>query len=108
MAAVGERDGNGAGEKQGRMGEKGREGAWVYRGRQCRFGNRLWRSRRELALRLAAKTATGGREDDVGGRKRGKRRERKGACPFADSGKGGGSGATRQRERGSLPPPLGG
>nr|BAD09786.1 Epstein-Barr virus EBNA-1-like protein [Oryza sativa Japonica Group] len=33
-AAVGERDGNGAGEKQGRMGEKGREGAWRRKRRQ--------------------------------------------------------------------------
>nr|BAD36159.1 Epstein-Barr virus EBNA-1-like protein [Oryza sativa Japonica Group]BAD38064.1 Epstein-Barr virus EBNA-1-like protein [Oryza sativa Japonica Group] len=37
---------------------------------------------RELALGARVQTATGQREDDAGGRKKGKRRERKGARPF--------------------------
>ncbi|BAD52812.1 hypothetical protein [Oryza sativa Japonica Group] len=89
-------------------GKRGREGAWVYRGRQCRFGNRLWRSRRELALRLAAKMATGGREDDAGGRKRGKRRGRKGLAPLPIWEKGGGERGRRGRGRRALLPSLGG
>ena len=63
----------------------------------------------ELALRLAAKSATGQREDDAGGRKKkGKRRERKGACPLPLWEKEEGSGGDAAEGGGALPPSLGG
>src|SRR5512141_3162481 len=64
----------------------------------CAVKGASWRSA------VAAKVATG--RMTPARRKKGKRRGRKGACPFADSGKRGrGAGATRQREegRGLLP-----
>jgi hypothetical protein len=79
-----EHGGGGNGEEaNGRGRERGRLG---FIGWQCRFGNRLravkgasWRSA------VAAKAATG--RMTPARRKKGKRRGRKGACPFADSGK---------------------
>nr|BAD10017.1 hypothetical protein [Oryza sativa Japonica Group] len=76
---------NGDGEIEGRQQWSGgdgttrggeREGAWALKGGNVGLETDFGRSRRELALRLAAKSATERREDDAGGRKKGKRRER--------------------------------
>nr|BBD82570.1 Epstein-Barr virus EBNA-1-like protein [Oryza sativa Indica Group] len=60
---------------------------------------------RELAL--GGRGQSGDREDDAGEEEKGKRRGRKGACPFADLGKRRrGAGAMRQREEGRCLRPL--
>nr|ABA92077.1 transposon protein, putative, unclassified [Oryza sativa Japonica Group] len=58
-----------------------REGAWALRAAMSVW-NRLGRSRRELALGARVQSATGRREDDAGGRKRGKGGMGRGARPF--------------------------
>nr|AAX95019.1 retrotransposon protein, putative, Ty3-gypsy sub-class [Oryza sativa Japonica Group]ABA95442.1 retrotransposon protein, putative, Ty3-gypsy subclass [Oryza sativa Japonica Group] len=97
MAAAGERDSNGAGEKRGRLGgERGRE-ALGFIGRRCRFGNRPWAVKgASWRSSLVAKTAT--EADDAGGEGKRKKEGRKGACPLPLWEKKEGAGATRQRE----------
>ncbi len=69
----------------------------------CAVKGASWRSA------VAAKAATGRREeDDAGWRKKGKRGREKGACPLASSGKGEGSGGDAAEGGGTLPPSLGG
>nr|AAT07604.1 hypothetical protein [Oryza sativa Japonica Group] len=63
------------------MGGEEREGAWALRAAMLVW-NRLGRSRRELALGARVQLATGRREDDAGGRKRGKGGRERGARPF--------------------------
>nr|BBD82315.1 Epstein-Barr virus EBNA-1-like [Oryza sativa Indica Group] len=106
---------NGDGDTEGRQQWSGgdgttrgeeREGAWALWDDDVGLETDLGRSRRELALGLAAKSVTGRREDDAGGRKKGKRRERKGGSPLASLGKGGGERGRRGRgRRGSVSVP---
>nr|BAC65035.1 dragline silk protein-like protein [Oryza sativa Japonica Group]BAD31725.1 dragline silk protein-like protein [Oryza sativa Japonica Group] len=83
-----------------------REGAWALKGGNVGLETNFRRSRRELALRLAAKTATGG---DAGEREKGEKRERKGElvpCLFGEKEEG--SGGVAAESGGTLPPSLGG
>nr|CAJ86342.1 H0814G11.9 [Oryza sativa] len=57
-------------------------------------------------LALAAKSATGRREDDAGGRKRGKGGRERGLAPFFFGKRRRGAGASRQREEGLCLRPL--
>nr|BAC15926.1 hypothetical protein [Oryza sativa Japonica Group]BAD30391.1 hypothetical protein [Oryza sativa Japonica Group]BAD32143.1 hypothetical protein [Oryza sativa Japonica Group] len=93
--------GNGV-EANGRGRERGELG---FKGGNVGLGTDLGRSRRELALRLAAKTATEvtparGKKEENG--------EEKGGLPLASLGKGGGERGRRGRGRRALPPSLGG
>nr|AAT44150.1 hypothetical protein [Oryza sativa Japonica Group]AAV59294.1 hypothetical protein [Oryza sativa Japonica Group] len=88
-----------------RMGDEGKGGGLGFKGGNVGLGTDLGRSRRELALRLAAKTAT---EVTPARGKRRKKGERKGACPLASLGKGGGERGRRGRGGRALPPSLGG
>nr|AAM93451.1 hypothetical protein [Oryza sativa Japonica Group] len=63
------------------------------------------RSRRELALGAHVQSATGRREDDAGGRKRGKGGRERGLAPFFFGKRRRGAGASRQREEGSASVP---
>ncbi|BAD82191.1 Epstein-Barr virus EBNA-1-like [Oryza sativa Japonica Group] len=95
------------GRETGRNGgERGREGAWALKGGNVGLETDFGRSRRELALRLAAKSATGRREDDAGGRKRGKGGRERGLAPCLFGKRRRGAGATRQREEGLCLRPL--
>nr|BAD46188.1 dragline silk protein-like [Oryza sativa Japonica Group] len=105
---------NGDGETEGRQQWSGgdgrrREGGRLgFKGGNVGLETDFGRSRRELALRLAAKSATGRREDDAGGRKKGKRSEKKGARPLLLWEKEEGSRGDAAEGGGALPPSLGG
>nr|AAP53825.1 transposon protein, putative, unclassified [Oryza sativa Japonica Group] len=72
------------------MGEEGKGGSLGFKGGNVGLETDLGRSRHGLALRLAAKTATGG---DAGEREKGEKRERKvelAPCLFGDKEEGSG------------------
>nr|CAD41526.3 OSJNBb0020O11.5 [Oryza sativa Japonica Group] len=88
-----------------RMGEEGKGRGLGFKGGNIGLETDLGRSRRELALRLAAKTATEvtparGKKEEKGGEK--------GGSPLASLGKGGGERGRRGRGRRALPLSLGG
>nr|ABA94115.1 transposon protein, putative, unclassified [Oryza sativa Japonica Group] len=86
-----------------RMGEEGKGGGLGLKDGNVGLGTDLGRSRRELALRLAAKTATGG---DAGEREKGGERGReRGLAPCFFGKRRRGAGASRQREEGSASVP---
>nr|BAD15760.1 hypothetical protein [Oryza sativa Japonica Group] len=68
-------------------GEKGREGAWVYRAAMSVWKPTLGGQGASWRSALAAKTVT--EADDAGGEEKRKKEGRKGGLPLASLGKGG-------------------
>nr|AAN52743.1 Unknown protein [Oryza sativa Japonica Group]ABF94733.1 transposon protein, putative, unclassified [Oryza sativa Japonica Group] len=86
-----------------RMGEEGKGGGLGLKDGNVGLGTDLGRSRRELALRLAAKTAPGG---DAGEREKGGKRGReRGLAPCFFGKRRRGAGASQHREEGSASVP---